>query len=287
MKNSLIYTTMDEISRVTHYSDFIHLCHIDNGENCNTVVRENMLVHIFSGAVDFTVAGHVTRLRAGSTYLLRRNHRALKRAMTIDNEPMEGLFVYLTQQQMRHIAQQATLDLRGMKPWDDKKPFVVIDERPLLEQTFRSLRHYMTASEPPSERLFDIKMFELVFTVLEVQPELTPLVFGMDEPWKIDLLEFAERNYSSDLSLDDYAHLTGRSLSAFKKEFATLTGQPPMRWIIDRRLDEARRRIMQGGKPKDVYLEVGFKNLSHFSKIFKQKYGVSPSELRNCLDFIQ
>ncbi|WP_346986597.1 AraC family transcriptional regulator [Chryseobacterium sp. POE27] len=32
-------------------------------------------------------------------------------------------------------------------------------------------------------------------------------------------------------------------------------------------------------KPTEVYLEVGFEDLSHFSFAFKKKYGLSPSQL--------
>ncbi|WP_394365961.1 AraC family transcriptional regulator [Pedobacter hiemivivus] len=32
-------------------------------------------------------------------------------------------------------------------------------------------------------------------------------------------------------------------------------------------------------KPREVYLEVGFEDLSHFSFVFKKKYGVSPNRL--------
>ena len=54
----------------------------------------------------------------------------------------------------------------------------------------------------------------------------------------------------------------------------------PSRWIVKRRLEEAKCLIEKvGRKPVDVYLEVGFKNLSHFSTAFKKEFGISPSNL--------
>ncbi|MDR0725200.1 MAG: helix-turn-helix domain-containing protein, partial [Prevotellaceae bacterium] len=34
----------------------------------------------------------------------------------------------------------------------------------------------------------------------------------------------------------------------------------------------------EGKKVSDVYLEVGFKNLSHFSRVFKQQFGYAPTK---------
>jgi len=35
----------------------------------------------------------------------------------------------------------------------------------------------------------------------------------------------------------------------------------------------------KGSKPSDVYLEVGFEDLSHFSYAFKNAFGVAPSKI--------
>ena len=46
-----------------------------------------------------------------------------------------------------------------------------------------------------------------------------------------------------------------------------------------RRLEAARELIRKGGrKVSDICFEVGFKNLSHFSKIYKETYGIPPTE---------
>ena len=276
--NSLIYTTTDGNMRVEHYKDFIHLGHFTGGQSCDAMVRENMLVYVFSGQVIITAGGHTSKLRAGDTYLLRRNHKATKRvSIGRKGEPMEALFVYLPQRMMRRFAQAASLDLGGMRRWTGRMPFVMLPQNALFAQFFQSLRGYFEVDAFPSEKLVDVKMLELVLTLLEVRPDLKPLLFDFAEPWKIDISHFMEQNFTSDLSLDDFAHFTGRSLASFKKEFTSIYGEPPMRWIIGRRLDEAKHRIEQGAKSKDVYLAVGFKNLSHFSKVFKQKYGVAPS----------
>ena len=55
--NKLIYTTIDGNMRVEHYKDFIHLSHFTGGQSCDAMVRENMLVYVFSGQVIITAGG--------------------------------------------------------------------------------------------------------------------------------------------------------------------------------------------------------------------------------------
>jgi AraC family transcriptional regulator, exoenzyme S synthesis regulatory protein ExsA len=54
----------------------------------------------------------------------------------------------------------------------------------------------------------------------------------------------------------------------------------PSRWLQERRLQEAYYLIKEQRKtPSDAYLDVGFEDLSHFSFVFKKKYGIPPSKL--------
>ena len=81
-----------------------------------------------------------------------------------------------------------------------------------------------------------------------------------------------------DLSVEQIAGFTGRSLAAFKRDFKKISTLPPQKWIIEKRLNVASDKIQnENRKISDVYLEVGFKNLSHFSNAYKKQFGMAPS----------
>jgi len=127
----------------------------------------------------------------------------------------------------------------------------------------------------------EAKIKEVILTLIETMPELKSVLFDFVEPWKIDLAAFMNSNYTVDLDLEGFAHYTGRSLSSFKKEFEQTFQTTPMKWIVSRRLEKARRLIEEEKeRPLDVYLRVGFKNLSHFSTAFKRQYGYPPSAIQ-------
>jgi len=70
----------------------------------------------------------------------------------------------------------------------------------------------------------------------------------------------------------------------FKKTFHTT----PQKWITKKRLELAHYNLAQKNKkPIDVYFEVGFENLSHFSYAFKKQYGYAPSKLISQAQFIK
>ena len=80
-----------------------------------------------------------------------------------------------------------------------------------------------------------------------------------------------------ELSIEEIAEFTGRSLASFKRDFSKLSDLPPQKWLIKKRLEVAYNKIKEDRrKPSDVYIEVGFKNRTHFYNAFKRQYGVSP-----------
>jgi len=70
-------------------------------------------------------------------------------------------------------------------------------------------------------------------------------------------------------------------LSVFKRDFKNIFGDTPSHWLIQKRLIEAYFLIdKKGKKPSEIYLDLGFEDLSHFSFVFKKKFGFNSTNLR-------
>lgn len=261
--------------------DTFYCYKVNNDRLCEDAVSEHMLVHICSGEMILEIEGKDTVLHKGDAFFLKRNH-LIKRIKqpSEDGEGFSGLFLvfktpFLKKFYSEHIVTTAQGNNIGKN-----LSLVMLETHPLLDALFTSLDFYAEAELSLSEELMETKLKEAVLVLLKLKPELVSVLFDFAKPWKIDLEEFMIQNYTCDLPLEQLAHYTGRSLTVFKQDFARIFNDTPSRWLIKKRLEEALILMNKKSlKPSDVYLEVGFKNFSHFSKAFKKEYGYPPSAI--------
>ncbi|MFO1478352.1 MAG: AraC family transcriptional regulator [Verrucomicrobiota bacterium] len=149
----------------------------------------------------------------------------------------------------------------------------------MLSAFFQSIRTYLSGGEKPSEALLRLKLKELIFSVLTGgrNPGLAAYFRRMADTGAPPVREIMESNFRFNLSLDEYARLSHRSLSSFKREFQACFGEPPGRWLLRRRLDHS-AALLRGSKMSvtEIAFESGFEDVSHFSRVFKDRFGMPP-----------
>lgn len=158
--------------------------------------------------------------------------------------------------------------------------FVEIPPTEMISDFIRSLKPYTDGAGKINAAFEDVKYEELMLILLQNQPELAGIFFDYARPEKINLEEFMNRNYKFNVRMERFAYLTGRSLSAFKRDFKSIFHDTPSHWLVQRRLREAYILIEKENKrASEIYLDLGFEDLSHFSLAFKNLFGLRPTEL--------
>ena len=96
------------------------------------------------------------------------------------------------------------------------------------------------------------------------------------------IIHYFEEHYEQKISLDQIAENMYLSPFYISKIFKSETGDTPIRYLINIRLEKAKDLLKEGrtGSIQEVAANVGYDDAYHFSKLFKKRYGVSPSQVR-------
>ena len=96
--------------------------------------------------------------------------------------------------------------------------------------------------------------------------------------------EFVDAKMEDDLSLDEMAQSVGLSTAHFARMFRKSTGQTPHQFVLRQRLERARVMLRAAdSRVLDVAVACGFKTQQHFAQVFRDVWGVSPTEYRQDL----
>ncbi|MBN2897176.1 MAG: response regulator [Clostridia bacterium] len=94
-------------------------------------------------------------------------------------------------------------------------------------------------------------------------------------------VDFIKENYNQNITLDDVAKEINMSYHYFSKLFKTSTGKKFSDFIMDLRIEEAKRLLLNPEKSiKDICYEIGYNDPNYFSKIFRKVTGKAPTEFR-------
>lgn len=104
-----------------------------------------------------------------------------------------------------------------------------------------------------------------------------------------DVQLYIENHYAEDLSLDNIAQEFHSNPSTLSRSFKDFFGDSPINYLIDYRLTKAKDSILANPEIsiKEVAKSVGYEDSLYFSKLFKKRYGESPTffiENRNTTD---
>ncbi|WP_298651699.1 AraC family transcriptional regulator [uncultured Proteiniphilum sp.] len=261
-----------------NYSDIVFSYYFSNDCMCSKMVRDHFLVYVYSGEYVLEEGKRKTVVRPGEYVFMRRDNRVEMTKQPKNGEPFMGIFICFKRKFLREVFQDFEKKDLPHTITKHKQSVIKLPETPDIKGLFLSITPYFDSSMKPSDDIMYLKMLEGLYALLRIDERFYPTLFDFTEPWKIDILDFLNENYMYELSVEDIASFTGRSLSTLKRDFKKISNLSPEKWLIQRRLEVAYEKLKETGKSvTDVYMEVGFKNFSHFSSAFKKQYGMAPS----------
>jgi len=237
---------------------------------------DHLLVWLLSGETKIIQADQSFLFGAGSTFLIPRIQPATILNYPKDGLPHKAVAMHLSKERLREFYSQSVLN---SKSYPEK--IIRFEKHPLLESCLASLIPYFDLQHNFPEKIASLKINEAITILRTIDEGIDAVLSNFEEPGKMDLAAFMEKNFMFNMPLEKFGYLTGRSLTTFKRDFYKIFNCTPQRWLTKKRLELAHYHLAaKDKKPADVYLSVGFENLSHFSFAFKKEFGFSPTQLR-------
>lgn len=267
-------------SQVYNYWNVVYSCFVPHEMLSEYRMPVHVLIYVYSGEMVVDDNGRTLKVDEGNYVFIKRDHQVKILKHTAGDAPYKAISLRFERNFLRSFF--SALDKTKL-PKDARRireAALLLPQTPALHSLFLSLFPYTDANVKPKDEIINLKMQEALYCLLDTDKRFYPTLFDFNEAWKIDLLPFMEENYMQDMTLEDFATYTGRSLATFKRDFAKVNDLSPEKWLIRKRLDKAYELLSNGNaKPSDVYMTVGFKNRSHFFNAFKRQFGVSPGRI--------
>ncbi len=228
-------------------------------------------------------------LTRGTIFYLGIGHHYIENCPE-NNQPYEQILFYYSpadlQRILMHLNIAYGLDLTNthtcekcrnathvaMPAWNSLKNFFASMNDMLRDEEFRG--------DGAAE---DIKMTELIYLIASHEESClkNKLLSNVDTAKKnFEQTIFA--HIFKDIPIEELARLTNRSLTSFKKEFRRHFQIPPHKWFIRQRLMHSRLLLISTSKSiSEIGNECAFPNTSHFIKLFKKEYQVTPAVYRH------
>jgi len=243
--------------------------------------ENNCFVFIFKGKKKWETIGHEYTVRGGEAIFIKKGANIVHQYFDDD---FCALLIFVPDEFIRNTIKNHHIDCieKGKIIPTDSIINVHVDE--ILSTYSHSVYNYFLQSKTPPKDLLKIKFTELIINIMmsDENNALAGHFMQLCLENKVSIRSIMEANFAHNLRLDEFAELTARSLSTFKRDFIKIYGMPPGKWLTQKRLEHAKYLLDTTDKQvTDIVVDCGFENNSHFSRVFKVRFGVSPLHYRS------
>ena len=283
MVNLQDYILNSQLFKTFRVNDLLFVqyqCLVDD-DQADIWTHHNYLAYVVGGEKKWKTRQNEYRVGSGDALYVQRGAHTVYQYFT---EQFMVLFIFLPDEFIQQVMAKYP-NIARLNPTTDYAVDTVIplSLNEVLEAYFNSLMAYFTQPKPPAKALLRLKMEELILSLLS-QPGNAPfkqylLMLGQSQ--KHNLENLMKANFTQPFSLEEFARLARRSLSSFQRDFKAVFQTTPGHWLTQERLKFSRFLLETTDKTvMEVMEESGFKNRSHFSRVFKQEFGVRARQFR-------
>ena len=256
----------------------IDQCIVTAGERGTFFLQQHLLYVVLGGRVTLSCGNQTFVVNKNEMILLKKS-QSVSYIKEGNNETglFESMLFALQDNLIKDFLTSQNVQIPPMKGEYTAKVSQMSDT---LIAYCKSLSPYFDNPSQINEGLLRLKVMELLYNVMDCSKNIFRQILQLRNPVKTDIHRIVEQNYTSPVSLEDLAYLSGRSLSSFKRDFQQIYNTTPAKYIREKRLQKAKELLQSTAMPvSEVAYSLGFENPTHFTHVFKDYFGTAPSKI--------
>lgn len=163
--------------------------------------------------------------------------------------------------------------------YDSKK----IQSNPILISCIDSITLLFDNPTIATNNMIINKLKELLILLSksEQASSVNQFINSLFDPVEYEFEKIIKSNLYSNLTLKEFSHLCGTSISTFIRKFKKIYKQSPNKYILSKKLEKASNLLVIESKPiSEIAWECGFNSIPYFNSVFMKTYGITPSIYR-------
>ena len=156
----------------------------------------------------------------------------------------------------------------------------------LLKLTIsENLKHYIKSIQNTNynniynKQLLYSKIFELLHIISENNELFISALYQSEiKINKQDIKTYMSNHYDKNLTVSDWATLSGKSLSTINRQFKKKYFISPKKWLLKQNMEIGYQMLKNGSTVSQCSIELGYQNSSNFIKAYKDIYNTTPKQ---------
>lgn len=245
----------------------------------NPLSEEACFLYIMEGEYNSVSEKEQLRIKAREAVLLKCGNYLSQMFPPKDAEQYQAVAVHFYPDILRKIFDKIPVFLKENLPAPESG-MGKINSEIIIHKYIDSILFYFDNPELVNEEILILKLKEIILLLNQTKnaPAIRAILSNLFNPTTYSFREVIDAHLFSNITINELAQLTNRSLSSFKREFTRMYQEAPATYIREKKLEKAAELMVSTElRTTEIAFVCGFSDVAHLSKTFKQKFGIAPS----------
>lgn len=238
-------------------------------------------IYFKNGNTKLLSSEHNTEIKGKEAILLKCGSNFLEILQKNNTEELETIIIHLFPELLKAIYKNEIPT--SIINRTNSNQSLKISSNDLITKFIDSLEFYFDNPALVNNDLLELKVKELLLLLIQTNyiNSVQELIADLYSAKTIKLNEVVALHAFSNLSVNELAKLCNMSLSSFKRSFKTFFNDSPNNYINTKKINKAKELLQVSElNISEIAYKTGFNDPLYFTRLFKKRIGLSPSEFR-------